>query len=129
MLCEINYAKYLRGETRFFSINRFIVSPIMHEQTNSFICTTNYCLCRAELRCEGITLPKAESEGGFVGQTRRTRIRDSFGRYRLSDVPPSQRGDNSENSLGLAPTTRVHMILFYNNYDDSFVSYIESVYR
>jgi len=34
MLCEINKAKYLRGETRSICINRLIVSPIMHEQTN-----------------------------------------------------------------------------------------------
>jgi len=129
MLCEINKAKYLRGETRSFCINRFIVSPIMHEQTNSFLCTINVCLHRAELRCEEVALPKAESEGGSGGHTQRTRIRDSFGRYQLSDVPPSQRGDISESSLGLAPATRVHMIFFYNNYDDSFVSYIQSVYR
>jgi len=128
MLCKINKAKYPRSETRSICINRLIVSSIMHEQTNSFLCTTNFCLWRAELRCEEVALSKTEIEDGCVGDTRRTRIRDSFGRYRLSDVPPSQRGDNSESSRGLAPTTRVHMILFYNNYD-SFACYIESVYR
>jgi len=33
MLCEINYGKYLRGETRSFCINCFNVSDITHEQT------------------------------------------------------------------------------------------------
>jgi len=80
----------LRGETRSICINRLIVSPIMHEQTNSIICTTNFCLCCVELRYEEVALPKAESEGGFGGRARRTRIRYSFGRYRLSNVPPSQ---------------------------------------
>jgi len=42
MLCEINKAKYLRCETRSICINRLIVSPIMHEQTNSILCTTNF---------------------------------------------------------------------------------------
>ena len=68
MLCEIIYAKYLRGETRSIYINSFIVSPIMHEQTNLFFCTTNFCLCRAALRCEEVTLPKAESEGRIGGR-------------------------------------------------------------
>ena len=60
---------------------------------NLFFCTTNFCLCRAELRCEEVALSKTEIEGGFGGHTRRTRIRNSFGRYWLSDVPPSQRVD------------------------------------
>jgi len=83
MLCEINKAKYLRGETRSICINRLIVSPIMHEQTNSFLCTTNFCLWRAELRCEEVALSKTEIEYGFGGDTRWTRIPDSFGRYWL----------------------------------------------
>jgi len=58
MLCEINKAKYLRRETRSICINRLTVSPIMHEQTNSFLCTTNFCLCRAELRREEVALSK-----------------------------------------------------------------------
>jgi len=33
MLCEINYGKYLRGETRSICINRLIVSAITLEQT------------------------------------------------------------------------------------------------
>jgi len=33
MLCEINYGKYLRGETRSFCINCLNVSDIIHEQT------------------------------------------------------------------------------------------------
>jgi len=36
MLCEINYGKYLRGETRSICINRLIVSAITLELTNSF---------------------------------------------------------------------------------------------
>jgi len=44
MLCEINYAKYLRGETRSFCINRFIVSPIMHEQTRFSVLQTSVCV-------------------------------------------------------------------------------------
>jgi len=61
MLCEINKAKYLRGETRSICIDRLIVFPVMHEQINSFLCTTNFCLCRAELRCEKVALSKLKS--------------------------------------------------------------------
>jgi len=70
MLCEIKKAKYLRGETGSISINRLIVSTIMHEQTNLFLCTTNFCLWRAELRCEEVALSKTEIEDGFGGDTR-----------------------------------------------------------
>jgi len=83
VLCEINKARYLRGETRSICINRLIVSPIMHELTNSFLCNTDFCLCRAELRCEEVALSKTEIEDGLGGHTWRTRIRNSFGRYRL----------------------------------------------
>jgi len=37
MLCEIDYDKYLRGETRSFCINCLNVFDITHEQTNSFL--------------------------------------------------------------------------------------------
>ena len=70
MLCEINKTKYLRGETRSIFINRLIVSPIMREQTNSFFCTTNFCLWRAELRCEEVALSKTEIQDGFGWDTR-----------------------------------------------------------
>jgi len=42
MLCEINKTKYLRGETRSFCINRLIVSTIMPDQINSFLCTNKF---------------------------------------------------------------------------------------
>jgi len=130
MLCKINKGKYLRGETRSICISRLIVSPIMHEQINSFLCTTNFSICRAELRCEEVALPKPEVESSAGGCARRVRIRHSFGRHRLQDLPPSQRRINSQSSRGLAPSTRVHIILFYNNnHYDSFDSYIELVYR
>jgi len=130
MLCEINYGKYLRGDTRSFCINCLNVSDITHEQTNSFLCTTNFSICGAELRCEEVAILKAEVKSSVGGCSRRVRIRNSFARLRLSDVPPSQRRDKSQSSLGLAPTTRVHMILFYNNNNyDSFDFFIESVYR
>jgi len=125
MLCEINYDKYLRGESRSFCINCLNVFDITLEQTNSFLYTTNFSICRAELRCEEVAISKAEVKSSVKGCSR-----NSFERLRLSDVPPSQRRDNSQSSLKLAPTTRVHMILFYNNNNyDSFDCYIESVYR
>jgi len=68
MLCKINYRKYLRGETRSFCISCLNVSDITLEQTNSFLCTTNFSLCRAELRCEEVALSKAESEGSIGGR-------------------------------------------------------------
>jgi len=67
MLCEINYGKYLRGETRSFCINCLNVSDITHEQTNSFLCTTNFSICRAELRCEEVPLSKTEIETALEG--------------------------------------------------------------
>ena len=84
MLCEINYGKYLPGETRSTYASCLVVSSITLEQTDSFLCTTNFCLCCAELRCDEVTLPKAESEGNIGGRAWRARIRDSFGWYRLS---------------------------------------------
>ena len=69
VLCEINKAKYLRGETRSICIIRLTVSSIMHKRTNSFLCTTNFCLCWAELRCEEVTLPKTEIDVSFGGDT------------------------------------------------------------
>ena len=72
MLCEINYGKYLRGETRFFCVNCLNVSGITLEQTNSFPCTTNFSICRAELRCEEVAISKAEVKSRIRGKTRRT---------------------------------------------------------
>jgi len=42
MLCEIIKAKYLRGETRSFCINRLIVSPMMPDRINSFLSTNKF---------------------------------------------------------------------------------------
>jgi len=129
MLCEINKAKYLRGETRSICINRLIVSLIMHKQTNSFLCTTNFCPCRAELRYEEVALSKTEIEDGFGGDTRWTRILLFRSILTLGCSFIATRRQFAKQSQ-LAPTTRVHMILFYNNnYDDSFDCHIESVYR
>jgi len=72
MLCEINYGKYLQGETRSICIDRLIVSAITLEQTNSFLCTTYFCLCCAELRCEEDEILKAEVKSSAGGCARRT---------------------------------------------------------
>ena len=44
MLCEINYAKYLRGETRSFCTSSLVVSTIMHEQTRFSVLQTSVCV-------------------------------------------------------------------------------------
>jgi len=124
MLCEINYGKYLRGDTRYFCINCLNVSDITLEQTNSFLCSTNFSICRAELRCEEVALSKAEIKGSIGGCARRVRIRDSFGRLRLSDVPPSQRRHHAESSLGVCATTWVCDLLIFilnNSFNRAYI--------
>jgi len=113
MLWEIDYGKYLRGKTRSFCIIRLNVSDITFEQTNSFLCTTNFSICRAELRCEEAAIPKAEVKSSVGGCARRTRVRNPFGRLQLSDLPPSKRRDNSQSSLGLCAATWVCNILIF----------------
>jgi len=107
MLCEINYGKYLQGETRSFCINCLNVSDITLEQTNKFLCTTNFSICRAEFRCEEVAISKAEIKSSVRGCSWIVRIRCFFGRLRLSDVSPSQRRDNSQSSLGVCAATWV----------------------
>ena len=109
MLCEIN----LRGETRSFCIIWLNVSDITFKRTNSFLRTTNFSICRLELRCEEDEISKAEVESSAGGCARRTRVRNPFRRLWLSGLSPSQRRDNSQSSLGVCAATRVHMILFY----------------
>ena len=90
-----------------------------------------HMLCRIAMR--GSCDTKSWRRDSAGGETRRTRVRNPFRRLWLSGLPPSQRRDNSQSSRGLAPSTRVHMILLYNNNNnnnyDSFDCYIESVYR
>ena len=70
-------------------------------------------LCRAELRCEEVALSKAEIKGSIGGCAWRVRIRNSFGRLRLSDVPPSQRRHHTESSLGVCAATWVCDVLIF----------------
>ena len=52
MLCEIDYAKYLRGETRSFCIIWSNVSAITFKQSNTFLCANElvHMSCRIAMR-------------------------------------------------------------------------------
>jgi len=116
MLCEISYDKYLRGEIGSFCINSLNVSVITLNEQTRFSVLTNWYICRAELRCEEVAISKAQVKSSVGGCSRRTRVRNAFGRLRLSDVPPSQRRDDSQSSLGVcAPTWVCNILIFILN--------------
>ena len=124
MLCEINYGKHLRGKTRSFCVNCLNVSGITLEQANSFICTTNFSICRAELRCEEVAISKAQVKNSIGRCSRRTRVRNAFGRLRLSNVPRSQRRDDSQSSVGVCTATWVCDILIFilnNSFNRAYI--------